>query len=273
MIKTSALVGWTIAVTGVAVGAGLGVREYRRRVVRAKVRDLLAHAAGVMKGSSFKIPRLKTKAVSTFAEQLDEYLRAYLVLSETLAVQAKENTFEFSIEMSRSMSAPGTYGRKHGPRNPGLLYSAVPWFMTAGQKIEALYGRSLWDEQPAITVLRAEGLFNRAIVVAEILEEWGTPIKLGAGGNGPTVGEMVEDYAQDAAVSYLAGAIPGGAIVLAIAELGGFGWTNTSGRREIPKGADIPNDRLNAIGGAEDLIGYAYAHPAPASAYPSGKLP
>lgn len=214
-----------------------------------------------------------SKKKKTFAERLDEYLRAYLVLSETIASQAKENTFKFSIELSRSMYAAGTYGRKHGPKNPGLLYSAVPWFLTGGQHVEALYGRELWSQQPAIAMLRAQDLLNQAIEVAQYLEEWGVPIKLGAEENGPTVGEMVEDYAQDAAVTYLAGAIPGGAIVLAIAELGGFGWTNGSGRREIPKGAEIPNDRLNAVGGAEDLIAYAYAHPAPASAYPDGKLP
>jgi hypothetical protein len=125
----------------------------------------------------------------------------------------------------------------------------------------------MWDKQPAITMLRADSLLNKALEIGKLLEEQRGPIALGNAGQGPSVGELIENYAQDAAVTYLASAIPGGALVIGVASELGIGWTNTSGRQEVPAGADIPNDRYNAIEGAAVLIAYANAHPAPASAY------
>ena len=77
----------------------------------------------------------------------------------------------------------------------------------------------------------------------------------------PVFGQLVEDQARDAAVGYLAAAVPGGAVVLAIAQEAGIGWTFSSGRHDVD-----PTPEFNQLRGlvfmrAANLIEYAYAHP------------
>lgn len=251
-----------VGVAGFARGAYV---DYRRIKLRRFLGLEALKQLTFSKPGAFTIPFLTKTKTKTHAEQLDENLRAFFALAEIYAVEWKDNMYRVAIEKSRDMWAEDTYGRKHGPRLPGLLYSWVMGF--------ASYGKNLWDTQPNLAVLRAESLVDLGIEWGITREEQGKTINLGNEGEGPSVTELAEDYAKDAAITYLASAIPGGALVLAIAEFAGIGWTSGSGRQTVPKGADIPDDRAWAIAAADTLIAHAFANPAPASTYPSGQLP
>lgn len=271
---------WTPAMIAMAATAGVGVASFGagtyvrfRRAKKTRARMFVINRSALQmlrqtKTKGFKIPKLKGKQ-NTYGYRLSEYLRAFLALAELYAVEAKSNVYMEAIHRPASAYPPDTYGREHGPRLPGLLYSTLPPWLGG----DAIYAKQMWDAQPAITMIRAQGLLDFAMERGLYLAKQGQVLSTGDGGNGPTIGELAEDYAQDAAVTYLAAAIPGGALILGIAEAVGFGWTNTSGRQEVPKGEAIPNDRYRALESASDLLRHVEANPAPASSYPDGKLP
>ena len=153
---------------------------------------------------------------------------------------------------------------KSKKKQTGFLYGALPVWMTA-EGNNAEYARGIWDRSPGEALTRAKWLNSYALaVVKKIKNDGGTLPPTGDNDEGPDLFELAEDYAQDAAVAYLAAAIPGGVVVLAVADQLGIGWTNTSGRQEFSAGGTCPNNRWRTTMAADELIAYAYANPAPA---------
>lgn len=259
---------WTPALIAMAATAGVGVAGFgigtyvRFKRVQKLRKLLLLHPKLLQQAlatSTFKIPKLTIKP-KTMETQLDEELRAFIVMGDLLC-QTGNDMYR------RMILSPNTFikqnfpawGREPGvPGQTGFLYSSVPPFLGS----DADYSIGIWDTSPTVALTRARWMTSYALKFVEMLKELGQPLPPIGDGDGPGLGEVVEDYARDAAVSYLAAAIPGGVIVLAIADELGIGWTHGSGRQEIPP--TCPDSRWRATLVATKLIAHAYANPAPA---------
>ena len=261
------------ATAGVGV-AGFGVGTYVRFKRIQKLRSLLALnpallAQALKKGGSFsfKIPKLKTKP-KTMEQQLDDNLRAFIVMADLVCAMGGYNMYERAIsgpnEFDPSTNLPWATEPGVGTKQTGFLYGALPvWMSAPGENSE--YARSIWDDSPFAAVSRSAWLVTYGLAYVSLLAEQGHKMPVtGDNDEGPDLGQLAMDYAQDAAVSYLAAAIPGGVVVLAIADELGIGWTNTTGRHDVPLQQACSNDRYLATITAEELIAHIYANPAPA---------
>ncbi|MCH7872544.1 MAG: hypothetical protein IID33_12670 [Planctomycetes bacterium] len=226
-------------------------------------------AADAAQSPGFKIPVVKTKP-KTLEQQLEENLKAYTVVADLLCQGPAQNAYYRHIHGPEA--SPSAYTDHFAwARNPyggtaqtGFLHSALPMWMSSES---AEHAKAIWDSSPLMAVKQTEWMMDYAKAFILRLKEQGMAMPAtGDNDDGPDLGELAEDYARDAMIGYLAAAIPGGVVILAIADQLGIGWTNTSGRQQIDPKVACSGARIEFTRGAEELIAYAYAHPAPSVA-------
>lgn len=128
--------------------------------------------------------------------------------------------------------------------------------------------RLRWNngEQHAI-IAQAEALLKTAVDWAAWQEEASGRAITTTGGATVSLFDVAEQYATDAAVSYLTASIPGAGAVLglasAIEDATGLviGWTSGTGRQEVPRSEMIPGEiacRNIAVARVKDLIAHVH---------------
>lgn len=258
-------IGWRYGAVPIVPAVSLGVvggAVAGSAVGRRGKKKLTPEQAAIMSklvGPKIKVPKLAKMGNS---RRLELTLKAWLSLAEIFLDQwgptfAVGDIYYKGIEWPASAYAPGTYGRKHGPKKPGLLYNMVIPEM-GGTFSE--YGRKLWLDSPTEAVARADELLSYAIGAGISLEEQGET-KIVVGPSGASLTDLAEDYARDAAISYLASAVPGGGAVLALADEMGIGWSFSSGPQDVDSAPETLYNRGVALVRADDLITFALANP------------
>jgi hypothetical protein len=259
----------TVALSGAAFGAGVYIRERRREALRDKLRDLLGASPVGFEASkllrqqagSFRFP----KPAATPAAKLRRNLETWAVFVDTLIEQyGSDGAQPYQGVIARRVSEcpkPVSVGELLwlflDYKAPGFEGCLTPRPLKCGGTIAM---EQQWDKDPARVVRLSEQLVGCALYIAAAIEvATGRAVDLGKPG-GPSVVQLAESYATDAAVGYLASAVPGGGAVMAVGSaLGGPGWNmgKTERRTLPPLSACWEQYRAAALERAAALIAYA----------------
>jgi len=257
---------WWVAALAATSAAGFAAgglaRKRRLEAFKAKLfgANTFAQSMALMRApSSGKLKFPGFRPATGPAADLKRALEAWAILVDTMLETYGAQAADAYRVAVRSPTENANAKTVAVCRDAGLVlfaYRTVPAGAAAKER------RKAWDASPATVVERAEKMFECALHIGAVLEEHaGTPITLGKPG-GPSLGTMIEDYATDAAIGYLVGAVPGGAAVLAIGEaLGGPGWNYGMGTTSSSEPNDLETNweayRAVALEAAADLLAYA----------------
>lgn len=233
---------------GAAVGGGAGYRVERRRRVLSKLPTWLRAPATSYKQAHAIIPKLGGMSQPT---RLEAILTSWMALTDAMA-KAWPNSLQ---DARRPIETGEVLWNIDDLWAPKIGNTGIPNFLSATTAKER------WSSgQEAAVIAEAEEHLKRTVKGAANLErQTGKPL-MGEGGEEVSLLDAAEDYATDAAITYLVSMVPGAGTVAALASAAGVGWGFTSGRQTVPAAEwqnELQTGRRVAFSRALDLIRHA----------------
>lgn len=204
---------WAAIAAGsaVIVGFGAGALVRRRRHV---LLGTISYDPRVQLG---KGPRSLTDA-----QRLSSVLSSWMVLTDLSHAQWGE---------------PSGSSLQQFVMGPGDLLSNVRDLIGAETPKETADDAiAMWDRDPRAVLAAADALLRERVKqIAAREQQSGEPLDIG-GGKSASLIDVAEQYASDAAISYLASTIPGAGLLTAAAAEAGVTWSFSSGRQDVGAG-------------------------------------